>query len=226
MIGKSETLAKAPAAFFLIQLLLAALAIFTNRITWRTAIGIAGAATVLLFAVFKLILPPADVIESIYNRVFEVENQSLLENFAVFPALHPFMWGTNLRPIAMLAGITPYVPTFIIVAYEWYGNYEITSPALFIADAWAGFSFPGVIVFSLVAGITCRSLDTIFLRRGKTVLAVAIIGVAFGGVFSLLTNALNIAMLSGGLILSPALAAVLVIAGRPVSKGGGTSAPP
>jgi hypothetical protein len=213
MIGKSETLAKAPAAFFLIQLLIAALAIFTNRITWRSAVSIAGAVSVLLFAVFKLILPPADVIESIYNRVFEVENQSLLENFAVFPALHPFMWGTNLRPIALLAGITPYVPTFSIVAYAWYGNYDVTSPALFIADAWAGFAFPGVIAFSLITGIICRSIDTIFLARGKTALAVAIIGAAFGGVFSLLTNALSIAMLSGGLILSPVLAGLLVIAG-------------
>jgi hypothetical protein len=218
MIGKSETLAKAPAAFFLIQLLVAGLAIFSNRITWRIALGIAGAVTLLLFAVFKLILPPADVMESIYNRVFEVENQSLLENFAVFPALHPFMWGTNLRPIAMLAGIKPYVPTFSIVAYVWYGNYDVTSPALFIADAWAGFSFAGVIVLSLVAGTVCRSIDTIFLGRGKTVLAIAIIGAAFGGVFSLLTNALNIAMLSGGLLLSPALAGLLVMAERIFSK--------
>ena len=224
MIGKSGTLAKAPAAVFLIQILLAILAIFSNRITWRSAIGIAGAATVLLFAIFKLILPPSDVIQSIYNRVFEAENQSLLENFAVFPALHPFMWGTNLRLVAILAGTTPYVPTFSIVAYAWYGNYEVTSPALFIADAWAGFSFPGVIVFSLIAGITCRSLDAIFLAGGKTVLAVAIIGVAFGGVFSLLTNALNSAMLSGGLVLSPALAGLLVIAGRSLSKGGVRSA--
>jgi len=219
MIGKSETLAKAPAAFFLIQLLIAALTILTNRITWRSALVIAGATSVLLIAVFKLILPAADVIESIYNRVFEVENQSLLENFAVFPALHPFMWGTNLRPIAVLAGITPYIPTFSIVAYAWYGNYDITSPALFIADAWAGFAFPGVIAFSLIAGIVCRSIDTIFLAHGKTALAVAIIGAAFGGVFSLLTTALNIAMLSGGLILAPALAGLLVIAGRLVSKG-------
>ena len=41
MVGKLETLSKAPPAFFLIQLMLAALIAFRNRITWRIALGAA-----------------------------------------------------------------------------------------------------------------------------------------------------------------------------------------
>jgi hypothetical protein len=32
----------------------------------------------------------------VYFRVFDVLNQALIEYFAVFPALHPYMWGANM----------------------------------------------------------------------------------------------------------------------------------
>ena len=73
------------------------------------------------------------VLQVIYVRAFESESQALLENFATFPFVHPHMWGANLRPVALLMGI-PYMPAFSIVAYTWYGNYDVTNPALFIAD--------------------------------------------------------------------------------------------
>jgi hypothetical protein len=213
MIGKSDTLTKAAPAFFLIQLIVAALVTFTNRITWRSALGIACIVALVLYAVFRVILPPTEGLATVYSRVFEVENQSLLENFAAFPAMHPHMWGANLRPIAILMGF-PHTPAFSIVAYTWYGNYEVTSPALFIADAWADFSYAGVIVFSVIAGAVCRSIDAIFLAHGKTVVAVAVLGAAFFGVFTLLVTGMTIAFVSGGLLLAPMLAGFLLIATR------------
>src|SRR5438552_14968578 len=102
------------------------------------------------------------------------------------------MWGANVRPMATLMGV-PYMPAYSLVAYIWYGNYDTTNPSLFIADAWADFSYAGVILFSVVAGAACRSIDAIFLVRGKTVIAVTVLGVAFIGVFTLLVTALNTA---------------------------------
>ena len=101
-------------------------------------------------------------LEAVYSRVFEAGSQALLENFATFPFVHPFMWGTNLRPVAMLLGLD-YVPSFSIVAHTWYGTYNMTIPALFIADAWIDFSYAGVVVYSIIAGAICRSIDAIFL---------------------------------------------------------------
>jgi hypothetical protein len=193
MIGKSETLSKAPPAFFLIQLMIATILAFTNRITWRSALGGACVLVLVLFAVTRLIMTiPQGIagLEFIYFRVFETENQALLENFATFPFMHPYMWGANLRPVAMLTGL-PYIPAFSIVANTWYGTQEITNPALFIADAWADFSYPGVIIlFSLIAGAFCCSIDAIFLVHGKTVVSVT------------------------GLLLAPLLAGLLVTATR------------
>jgi hypothetical protein len=216
LIGRADTLSKAPPAFFLIQLMIAILLTVTNRITWRSVLGFAGAVALVLYATTRLIMVFPEggaVLQAVYTRVFESENQALFENFATFPFVHPHMWGTNLRPVAMLMGI-PYMPAFSIVAYTWYGTYDVTNPALFIADAWADFSYAGVIVFSVIAGAVCRSIDAIFLVHGKRVVAVAVLGAAFFGIFTLLATGLSIAFVSGGLLLAPALAGLLVTATR------------
>ena len=215
-VGKADTLSKAPPAFFLIQLMIAFLLTFTNRVTWQSAFGLAFVIALVLYATIRLIIifpQGTPIVDVIYTRVFESENQALLENFAAFPYVHPHTWGTNIRPIATLMGLH-YIPAFSIVAYTWYGNYDVTSPALFIADAWADFSYAGVIVFSLIAGAICRWIDAIFLVNGKTVVGVAVLGAAFIGIFTLLTTALNIALFSGGLLLAPSLAGLVVMASR------------
>lgn len=214
MLGKVETLSKAPPAFFLIQIMLAALLAFTNKISWRVAVfGLVVVLLVIYVATGLIIVfsKELSVVEAVYSRIFEVENETLLENFAVFPHLHPFMWGANIRPIAALMGLS-YVPSFSIVAYTWYHSHDITSPTLFIADAWADFSYAGVIVFSIIAGAVCRSIDIVFLARGKSVVAVAVLAATFWGVLTLITTALNIALFSGGLLLAPILAGILVTA--------------
>jgi hypothetical protein len=216
MIGKFDTLSKAPPAFFLVQLMIVALLTFTNRISWRSALGGACLVALVLYAVTRLVMVfPEDIaaLQAVYSRVFEAESQSLLENFATFPFVHPHMWGANIRPIAMLMGVK-FIPGYSIVAHTWYGSYDSTSPSLFIADAWADFSYAGVIVFSLLAGAICRSIDAIFLVRGKTVVSVAVLGATFIGVLTLLTTALNTALLSGGLLLAPILVGLLVTATR------------
>src|SRR6266700_6745873 len=168
-IGKLDTLSKAPPAFFLIQLMVAALLAFTNRITWRNALAGACVIALVIYVVTRAIVASAEgtaTLEFVYNRVFEVESETLLENFAAFPFVHPFMLGANIRPFAILRGLD-YVPAYSIVAQIWHGTNEVTSPSLFIADAWADFSYAGVIALSLIAGAVCRTIDALFLVEGK-----------------------------------------------------------
>jgi hypothetical protein len=220
MIGKAETLSKAPPAFFLIQMMVPLLAVFTNRIGWRIALGGACAIALLLYADIRLVMATPDgiiTLETVYSRVFEAESQSLIENFATFPAMHPYMWGANIRPIAILMG-HDFIPSDTIVAFTWEGTHDVTSPSLYIADAWAGFSYAGVIAFSLIVGAACRLIDAIFLANGKTVIAAVVLAATFSGVFMLLTTPLNTAFTSGGLLLAPILIGVLVRAIRHFDK--------
>ena len=89
----------------------------------------------------------------------------------------------------------------------------------FIADAWVDFSYAGVFVFSMVAGATCRLIDAVYLVKGKTAVGIAIMAAAFSGVFALLVSALNTAFLSGGLLLAPLLAGVLIKIIRLLDQG-------
>jgi hypothetical protein len=225
-IGKSENLSKAPPAFFLLQLIAALTLIFTNRLTLRSAVAAVSAVLLVLFFIVRVavtFVAGAGALVFIFFRVFAVPNQALLENFAVFPTLHPHTWGANIRPIAALMDVH-YTPSFTIVAQIWqHITGETSVPALFIADAWTDFSYAGVIVFSLVAGAFCRLIDAVFLVHGKTVVAIAVLGATFIGVFTLLSSALNIAFISGGLLLAPLFAGLLMTAirysgPRPVMK--------
>lgn len=214
MLGDIETLSKAPPALFFLQLVTATFLVFTNRLSWKFLIIGALCASLVIYAAMSwmMIFPNSmSAISAAYSRVFEAENQSLFENFATFPRAHPHMWGANIRPIAALIG-HPYTPAYRIVARLWYGTDEVTSPSLFIADAWADFSYWGVIVFSFVAGIVCRSLDLMFLSRGKSPLTIAVLSAAALGIFTLLTTALGTALLSGGLLLAPMLALAVLAA--------------
>ncbi|MGA7806003.1 hypothetical protein [Bradyrhizobium sp.] len=219
-LGKVETLSKAPPAFFLLQIGLAALLTFTNRMSWKTALVSAVVLALVIYVTTRLIIifpPGMSPIETVYSRIFEVENETLVENFAVFPRLQPFAWGANIRPLAMLMGV-PYVPSFSLVGSIWYGSPDITSPTLFIADAWADFSYAGVVVYSIVAGAVCRSIDLLFLSRGKSIVGIAVLAATFWGVLTLITTALNIALFSGGLLLAPVLAAMMVATARHLAR--------
>jgi hypothetical protein len=81
---------------------------------------------------------------------------------------------------------------------------------MFVADAWADFSYVGVIGFSLFVGIVCRAIDSLLLVRGKTVTAVAALAAAFIGIYNLMISALPTSMLSGGLILPPLIVIVIL----------------
>jgi hypothetical protein len=211
IVGKVDTLSKAPMVFFLFQLLFATLLVFTNRISWKLALFGGIALALIIFVIVKMVIIFAageSAPLAVYSRVFEAESQSLFENFAVFPAVHPFMWGANLRPIAWLLGL-PYTPSFSMVAYTWYQDPNLTSPSLFIADAWADFAYAGVLVYSVIAGALCRCIDMVFLTRGKTAPAIAVLCASLWGILVLLTTALNTALLTGGLLLTPILAAMI-----------------
>ena len=148
-----------------------------------------------------------------FTRLFETENQTLLEYFATFPRIHAHLWGANIRPLAAILGL-PYTPSFSTVAYTWFGDPNVTNPALFIADAWADFSYTGVLAFSILVGAICRGIDVVFLANGKSAGAIAVLAATFWGLLTLLTTALNTALFSGGLLLAPVLAAILTAAGR------------
>lgn len=212
MIGKCETLSKAPPAFFLVQLILAGLLVVRNKLTWRSGVAVLFAIILIFYMIVRMTISAYDnfgALGFLYYRIFEVPSESVLETFGTFPFRYPHTWGANIRPLAMIMGVD-YTPAYIIASQLWHNTKDATSNALFVADAWIDFSYAGVIVFSMLAGAICRSIDATYLVNGKTVLGISIMAAAFIGIFALLVSALNTALFSGGLLLAPLLAGALV----------------
>jgi hypothetical protein len=75
--------------------MLAAPFTLTNRISSRFALFGSVIAFLVVYIVAKLIMifpEQSSPIRALYPRMFEIENESLLENFAIFPFMHLFMW--------------------------------------------------------------------------------------------------------------------------------------
>ena len=212
VLGKVETLSKAPIALFLLQIMLVGYLVVRNTINWRVALGSVIVTLIIFYPIIRLAVPEVEQMEALsffYYRAFDISNQSLLEYFAAYPERMPHMWGANIRPIAAIWGLQ-YTPSFDLVSRLWRFAGGSTTTAMFIADAWADFSYFGVIGFSIVVGMVCRAIDIVLLSRGKTVVAVAVLAAAFIGTYNLMISALPTSMLSGGLILPPLLVVVLV----------------
>jgi oligosaccharide repeat unit polymerase len=203
VLGKLATLSKAPIALFLLQILLAFYLVHRNSINKRailiaTIVGIA-----IFYPVIRLAIPNADAWDALsffYYRTFDVSNEAVLEFFGAFPGKIGHLWGANIRLLATVLGMD-YQPSFEVVSRLWRGSGGSTTTALFIADAWADFSYFGVFGFSVLLGSICRISDVLFVAEGKTVISVVILSAMFLGIYNALISALPTAALSGGLVL-------------------------
>ncbi|MGY4622996.1 hypothetical protein [Bradyrhizobium sp. USDA 4486] len=212
LIGKLDTLSKAPAALFIIQLLLVAYLARRNDVTLR--VGFAGLliASLVFYPVIRVAVPETqgwDAFGFLYYRIFDTSNEAVLEFFATFPDRMPHTWGGNIRLVAFLLG-KEYTPSYFEVLRHWHGAGGSSVTGMFIADAWVDFSYFGVILFSSLAGAICRVIDIVFLTRGKTAVSLAVLGSTFIGVYNLTISALPAALLSGGLVTGPVIALVIL----------------
>jgi len=182
----------------------------------RAALAALLVAVLVFFAVIKVMMTSYDQFGAmgfLFYRVFEVPSESLLETFGAFPFRFPHTMGANIRGLSALMGVD-FLPAYSLVSRLWHGSDGLSSDALFIADAWIAFSYAGVLAFSVVAGALCRAIDAVFLVEGKTVVSIAVLGAISLGIFTLLVSALNTAAISGGLLLAPLAAGLLVKAVR------------
>ncbi|WOH61256.1 hypothetical protein [Bradyrhizobium sp. BWC-3-1] len=215
LLAKLETLNKAPSALFLLQLGFVGYLLFRNNLNWRIAVG-GLAVTILIFVpIFQLAIPGMNATEALgffYYRAFDYSNAALLEYFGAFPWRLHHMWGANIRWVATLLN-WDWTPSYDVVARLWRSAEGTHTTAMFIADAWVDFSYAGVVIYSIVAGAVCRAIDAVFLKEGKTTVAVAALAAAFIGVYNLMISALPTSMLSGGLGL-PLIVALLLGIGK------------
>ena len=217
LLGKFGTLSKAPPVIFLLQLLLLALLVRRQRLNIRTVALVVGVSASLFVGIVSSTIPDLDILAAfsfLYYRMFDIPNEVLLEYFAAVPATLPFGGGGGMLAILREAPADRYVPMMAAVAEVTRDSLISTSNAMFIGDAWAEFGWVGIAVFSMVAGILMQSIDGYTFRNGETDESACLVAGGAYGIFTMLSTSLTTAMLTGGLLLLPVLANLLV-------KGGG-----
>lgn len=210
ILGKLETLNKAPVVLFILQLLLVGYLLLRNNLDWRVGVLGVGVAFLIFVPIFMIAIPGmrlSEAFEFFYYRAFDFSNAALMEYFGAFPWRIDHMWGGNLRVLAAILG-WEWEPSYDLVARLWRSVDGTHTTAMFIADAWVDFSYSGVAIYSFVVGVLCRWIDLSLLRVGKTAMTLAILAASFIGIYNLMIAALPTAIVTGGLGLPFAVAVI------------------
>jgi hypothetical protein len=214
-MAKVASLMKTPPVMFLLQFLLLYMIITGKTLSARTILT----GLVVLIALSALIVQLTfsefdafSTFQFLYYRLLEIPNEVVLEYFAAIPSILPYEWGAGLFGFLRDQAGDQGIQTYFAVAALTRGNLESSSNAMFIADAWAQFSWMGVAVMSLLAGGIARSIDLYAFGRGFTDESAVIVASCSYGVLTLLVTSLPTAIITGGLGLIPLLS--FIISGR------------
>lgn len=207
-VAKLATLMKAPPVMFLMQYLLLYMIVGGKRFSPKLIAGILIVVVALFVGIIKLTfydLDFASIFEFLYYRMLEIPNEVLLEYFAAIPATLPYEWGQGLFGFLRDENGIASLPTYFAVAALTRGNIESSSNAMFIADAWAQFSWFGVVLFSYLAGLISRTVDLYAFGQGFTDESAVIVAACSYSVLTMLTTSFTTALITGGLALVPLL---------------------
>jgi hypothetical protein len=205
-VAKTATLMKMPPVMFLLQYLLLYMIVGGKHFSPKLIVGLLIVAIVLFVGIVKLTFPEEDLSQIfvfLYYRLLEIPNEVLLEYFAAIPASLPYEWGEGLFGFLRDSNGVAALPTYFAVAALTRGNLESSSNAMFIADAWAQFSWFGVILFSYLAGLISRTVDLYAFGRGFTDESAVIVAACSYGVLTMLVTSFTTALVTGGLALIP-----------------------
>lgn len=206
LLSKLATLSKAPPAIFVMQCFLVLMMTHRLSFTFRSYFG----SFVLIFGLFAIMAIIAnpflsnidEICDFLFYRVFMIPNESLLEYFSAIPYAIDFSWGSQFSWLAKILEEVPMPPTYQLVGQLHRGGALSYSNVMFAGDAWANFSWGGIIVSSVGIGMLVRIIDRqLIIKRGKTVLSVAGIALGHYGLFIAINTALPTALLTGGLLL-------------------------
>lgn len=204
--AKLATLSKAPAAIFVLQLLVLEMArrslVFSFRHLMLLSITGLSLFALMAFVANSDLLGAKDALMFLFYRIFMIPNVSLIEYFATIPSQLPYTNGNDIRWLAMLFGHEPLQPNYWRVAEFMRGAPGSTTTAMFMADAWAAFSWPGVAAVALALGFIVRWIDRqLIVDRGRSCVTLAGLGLGLHGIFIAISTAFQTALLTGGLLL-------------------------
>lgn len=207
---------KAQWVWFLVQLMLAMRLLRSPRANLPWLIGGVAAFTAALLVGAQFAYPELDVLGLwgfLTYRVFEITNEGLYQFMYVYPEYIPHAYGMNVGLLHTLFGEGEFVAAHTRVA-QFFGSFDATNNAVFVADAWVEFGYAGVLGAALVVGAVVKSIDVLAATLGRSPVAIALVAFSFYGVITLCSTSAFTALLTGGLLSVP----LLIILVRSLSR--------
>jgi hypothetical protein len=208
LLGKFGTLSKAPPVIFALQIVFLFVLLRGGSLSFGTTMGMFLIAAILFGFIVNATIPDIDsiaILIFLYYRVFDIPNEVLLEYFAAIPQSLSHGYGAGIFPFLRGGSDSHYIPAMSSVAELSRSSFISTSNSLFIGDAWAEFGWIGVALFSFIAGVLLFSYDRFAFRGGRNDEAACLVAGGAYGVVTLMSTALNTALITGGLLILPIL---------------------
>jgi hypothetical protein len=205
ILAKLALLSKAPIVIFIAQALLA-LRLGKSVQVHISTLWIGLMVLGVLLAMILVANPELDGafegLAFVMYRIFMAPNEALLEYFASIPHFIDHTWGFDNYLMSELFGTSPLDNTYSRVSELYRGVKGYTTNTMFLGDAWAQFSWLGVVTIPVLAGFMFRWIDIqLVMIRKKSAAAIAGLVLAYFSAFTALSTALQTALWTGGLLM-------------------------
>lgn len=205
ILAKLALLSKAPIVIFAAQALLA----LRLRKSLQVQISTLWVGLMVLGVLMLMILvanPELDgALEGlifVMYRIFMAPNEALLEYFASIPHFIDYTWGFDNYLFSELFGTSLLDNTYSRVSELYRDVKGYTTNTMFLGDAWAQFSWLGVVTIPVLAGFMFRWIDIqLVMIRKKSAATIAGLVLAYFSAFTALSTALQTALWTGGLLM-------------------------
>jgi hypothetical protein len=225
-VFRMATLAKAPATFWLLAILL----------VWATQRRAKRPLLVMGFGVAAFALMMSFLYAFIYGQALSkgwndltsratwIPQSAVLLFLQTFPRFHPHLLGQSISFVQLLSGGDQVRGSYEYVM-DW-THATGTPNSAFIGDAWADFAWYGVVGLSILVGFTIRGLESAILRMPRTPLFHGLYVAVLLAVVDLVSSSFWTTLLTHGLGLAPIIVfTIWVLGGRrpgPAWEAGGS----
>lgn len=215
LLVKLSTFSKAGPALLLIQLWLCfeLTRARSLNIQWHyVRVGVLALCVIFAFVYFVRdeLVPLEAAVLSLFYRLLMIPNEVIFEYFNAIPSYFPHGYGLGISWLTSIfgdvGGTGLNLPTHVLVASVYRGDYGTVVNSFFVAEAWAQFAWPGVVIGSLLAGFLVKWYDyrAAIIQHNSVRLALVVSSVS--GAHTLATSAVTTALLTGGLLIIPLVA--------------------
>jgi hypothetical protein len=141
------------------------------------------------------------IFDILFYRSLMIPNEGIVEYFSAIPYAIDFTWGQQISWITKIFDSNPGPATYWLVAEVHRGNLDSTTTAMFLADAWAEFSWYGVALFPLIVGMCLRAIDIkLFLHGRPTIWKLGGLSLGHFGIYVAMNTSFLTALMTGGIL--------------------------